>query len=302
MTADFGTAQAPPTVYRQLLDKIKHSLNQAANSVLNMAAILGPRLNDISMYGLADLSIAQTITGMADLVSRRFVRDTGNGLEFVNELARTAVYLGVPGPLRKVLHGQIADRFIEQAERGRKDLDLEIAWHCLRAGRGEQATRYLLSGARNAIARGALHSAEYSLVTALPHLCGSSRAEGLLLLTEVLQEQGRWEESTHPLNDPILSPSHDLASVFSIAADHHISKWSVEKLVADGWALHHIAQATPDSATRVRAVQTAAQLFADLRDEQLCASFLRLTETLSTDDLRPEYIDQLELSKAQLLY
>jgi DNA-binding SARP family transcriptional activator/type II secretory pathway predicted ATPase ExeA/tetratricopeptide (TPR) repeat protein len=302
MTADFGTGCTPPAVYGQLLHKIKHSLNQTTNNVLNLAAILGPRLSDISMYTLADLSIAQTMTGMADLVSRRFVRDTGHGLEFVNELARTAVYLGVPSALRKVLHGHIADRFIEQEARGGKELGLEIAWHCIRAGRGEQATPYLLRGARDAIARGALHAAEYSLTTALPHLSGSARAEALLLLVEVLQEQGRWEESTYPLHDPILSPPHDLASVFSITADHYLAKWPVEKLIADGLTLHHIVQAAPDSATRVRAVRAAAHLYADLRDEHLCTSLLRSAESLSIDDLPPQRIDELELTKAQLLY
>jgi DNA-binding SARP family transcriptional activator/type II secretory pathway predicted ATPase ExeA/tetratricopeptide (TPR) repeat protein len=302
MTTDFGLGDAPPAVYGQLLDKIKHSLNQTTNSVLNMAAILGPRLDDISMYTLADLSMAQTMTGMADLVSRRFVRDSGRGLEFVNELTRTAVYLGVPSALRKVLHGHIADRFIEQEGRGRKDLGLEIAWHCIRAGRGEEATPYLLRGARDAILRGALHAAEYSLTTALPHLSGSARAEGLLLLVEVLQEQGRWEESTYPLQDPLLASPHDLASVFSITADHYTGKWPVEKLRADALTLHHIVQGASDSATRVRALRAAAHLLADLRDEFLCASLLRSAETLPIDDLRPEDIDELELSKAQLLY
>lgn len=302
MTADFGTGRAPPAVYGQLWDRIKHSLSQTTNSVLNMAAILGPRLNDISMYTLADLSIAQTMIGMGDLVSRRFVRDSGRGLEFVNELTRTAVYLGIPRALRKVLHSDIADRFIEQEERGSKDLGLEIAWHCIRAGRGEQATPYLLRGARDAIAGGALHAAEYSLSTALPHLSGSARAEGLLLLVEVLQEQGRWEESILPLNDPILSPPHEMASVFSITADHYAAKWPTDKLVADGLTLHHIAQTSPDSATRVRAVRAAAHLLAYLRDEALCESILRSAETLSIEHLRPELIDDLELSKAQLLY
>jgi tetratricopeptide (TPR) repeat protein len=302
MTADFGTGSAPPAVYSQLLNKIKHSLNQTTNSVLNMAAILGPRLNDISMYTLADLSIAQTMTGMADLVSRRFVRDGSRGLEFVNELTRTAVYLGIPRALRTVLHGSIANRFIEQEERGKKDLGLEIAWHCIRAGRDEQATPYLLRGARDAIARGALHAAEYSLTTALPHLSGSARAEGLLLLVEVLQKQGRWEESTLPLNDPILSPPHDMASVFSITADHYSAGWPIDKLLADESTLQRIAQTAPDSETRVRAIRAAAHLFACLRDENLCAGILRSAEELTINNLRPELIDELELSKAHLLY
>jgi len=302
MTADFGTGGDPPAVYGQLFDKIKHSLSQTTSSVLNMAAILGPRLNDLSLYILADLSISQTMAGMADLVTRRLIRDGGRGLEFVNELTRTAVYLGVPSVLRKVLHGQIANRLIDQEERGSKSLGLEIAWHCIRAGDGEHATQYLLRGARDAIARGALHEAEYSLMTALPHLSGPPRADGLLLLAEVLQEQGRWEESKIPLQDPMLSHPHEMAAVLSIMADHFIARWPVEKVVEDGMALHHIVQAGSDPGTRVRAVRAAAHLYSYLRDEHLCGAFLSSAEGLSIDNLRQEHIDELELSKAKLLY
>ena len=269
---------------------------------MNLAAMLGHRLHDFNIYAIVDLTAGQTMSGMAELVRRRVLRDGLHGLEFVNEMVRTAAYLGVPVTLRKVLHGKIADRFVEEHSRGDDTLALEIAWHSIRAGRGVEATPYLLSGARDAIARGALHEAEYSLTTALPHLAEAARCEGLLLIVEVLQDQGRWEESTYPLQDAALGGSHELASVFSIMADHRTMKWPAEKLTADVTTLEHIVQTATNSVTRVRAVRTAAHLLADLRDERLSARVLEAAEMLPTDQLRPEYVDELELSKAQLLY
>ena len=158
-------------------------------------------LNDLTMYALADLSIAQTTSGLAELASRHFLRDSGHGLEFVNELVRTAVYLGIPTALRKVLHGQIADGFLDQEPGSSSTLGLEIAWHCMRAGRIDEATIHLLNGAREAVRCGALQAAERALSTAIPQLAGAERTEAILLLLEILQEQGSWRESLQVLSE-----------------------------------------------------------------------------------------------------
>ena len=112
MTGDLGGASAIPEVYPKALERLVRSVDPCTQSVLNLASVLGRRLNDVSLYMIADLSVGQTMTGMAELVSRRVLRDGGKGLEFVNELVRTAAYLGVPSPLRRALHSHIADRLI----------------------------------------------------------------------------------------------------------------------------------------------------------------------------------------------
>jgi tetratricopeptide (TPR) repeat protein len=302
MTEDFGLGRPPEASYSKILQSITRSLSPTTHSVMNLAAMLGHRLNDCSMYALIDLTAGQTMSGMSELARRRVLRDGSQGLEFVNEMVRAAAYVGVPVTLRKVLHGKIADRFVEEHSRGNHTLGLEVAWHCIRAGRGEEARPYLLDGARHAIARGALHEAEYALTTALPHLSEAARAEGLLLLVEVLQDQGRWAESISPLQDPVLSRCPDLASVFLLSAEHQITHWPVQRIHADVVRLQHIIQCAVEVPTRVRAVRAAAHLLAALRDESLSMELVTSAESIPTNELSQEYLDELEISKAQLLY
>jgi DNA-binding SARP family transcriptional activator/tetratricopeptide (TPR) repeat protein len=302
MTEDFSVGRRPEAPYHKILERITCSLDTITHNVMNLASILGHRLNDLNMYAIVDLSAGQTMSAMAELVRRRVLRDGTHGLEFVNDMVRTAAYMGLPVTLRKVLHGKIAERFVAKHSRGEDTLGLEIAWHCIRAGRAEQATPYLLDGARDSIAQGALHEAEYSLTTALPTLKGAAKVEGILLLAEVLQDQGRWEESTRPLQDPVVLSEHDLASVFRLSADHRMVKWPVERLRADALILQGIVETAANSTTRARAVRAVARLLSDLRDESLSAAVLRSAEMLPTNNLRREYAYELELSKAQLLY
>ncbi len=122
MTADFqsGLASAP---YRQILDRITRSLDSTTHNVLNLASILGHRLNDLGLYALMDLSSAQTMSAMSELVRRRVLRDGVQGLEFVNEFVRASTYAGVPSSLRRILHGRVADFLLRQKDDGNGDLD-----------------------------------------------------------------------------------------------------------------------------------------------------------------------------------
>jgi tetratricopeptide (TPR) repeat protein len=94
-----------------------------------------------------------------------------------------------------LLHGLIADVLLTRAANGDDSLGLEIAWHCMRCGRKEEATKHLLLGARASIGRGAVHEAERRLASSLDSLTGLQLSEARLLLVELLQEQGRFIES-----------------------------------------------------------------------------------------------------------
>ncbi|HKU62427.1 MAG TPA: AAA family ATPase, partial [Gemmatimonadales bacterium] len=167
MTSELAGEGEGPETYRHILSGLVRTLDPAARTVLDLAAILGPRLNDLSMYALADLSLGQTLGGLVQLASVRVLRETGDGFEFVNELLRAEVYASVPSPLRRTLHGSIADRLL--ALEPTMDVSgLEIAWHCVRAGRQEEALPHLLSGARQAMRQGAAHLAQRALETAMP--------------------------------------------------------------------------------------------------------------------------------------
>lgn len=187
-------------VMDQIIDRIFNELSPPAKAVLDLAAILGDRLNDLKMYELVDLSLAQTLTGMSELTKARILRDGGAELEFRNELLRGRAYLNVPSPLRRALHGLILDRLLR--ENGPENIvaGLTLAWHCYRAGQEEQAHPHLLRGSREALARGAPFEAELALQSVIPRLSGGVREDAVLLYTQALQEQGRWKDSIEALN------------------------------------------------------------------------------------------------------
>ena len=194
MTADAVSASSE-TAYQQILDRVMGDLDDGARAVINLASVLGARLNDLPMYQLVDLSVAQTMAGMARLTELRLLRDGGRALDFRNEVIRAHAYFGVPSPLRTALHGRIADVLLENEGRGETVAGLEIAWHCIRAGRPEQSTPHLLTGAQEAMENGAPFEAEQALSSAMEWLQPRHHPHAMILLAEALQEQGRWEES-----------------------------------------------------------------------------------------------------------
>jgi tetratricopeptide (TPR) repeat protein len=202
MTTDPDASAAPIETYRQLYDRIVESLDTGTRNVLNLAAILGHRVNDISMYTLADLSLGQTMGGMSRLTELRVLRDGGDGLEFVNELIRTHAYINVPTAMRRILHASIAQRLIESERDGTEVMGLEIAWHCVRGGRVEEAVPYLLRGARQALQRGAPHSVELALRSGYPLLIsGHDKGCAKLLLAESVSEQADWPTALQILDN-----------------------------------------------------------------------------------------------------
>jgi DNA-binding SARP family transcriptional activator/tetratricopeptide (TPR) repeat protein len=305
MTAELGGDGAPPAIYRESLERIVRSIDPATHGVLNLAAILGRRLNDIPLYGLVDLSVGQTMSGMAELVKSRVLRDGGFGLEFVNELVRTAAYLGVPAPLRKLLHGGIADRFIRDQERGVEGLGLVIAWHCMRAGRTTEATPHLFRGAQEAIRSGAPHAAENALASALPSLSGCAHSEATLLLAQSLQEQGRWQESLDLLSKACnaASASHrQEALVYDVLARLNLGHASSLNLGHRIPALADIIRTSTDSTIRANAGCALAYALADLNGRDFDESVLGLLDLILHENLNPEAAGRLALAKGCLLF
>jgi tetratricopeptide (TPR) repeat protein len=199
MTTEPGRGGAAVAAYRAIVDRLARSLDSSTRNVLNVAALLGSRMNDLELYSLIDMTVGQTMSGMGRLAELRLLRDGEHGLEFINEVVRAHVYLSIPSPLRRTLHGSVATRLINAT--GGVACGLETAWHCIRAGRIAEAKPYLLKGAEESLDRGAVHEAERGLSEALPLLDGPTLERAVLLLSEVLQDQGRWQESLHVLDE-----------------------------------------------------------------------------------------------------
>lgn len=303
MTTHPGCGGPAPAVYRDILERITRSLDATTHNVLNLASLLGQRLNDPIMFGIVDLSVGQTVTGLAELASRRVLRDGERGLEFVNEMVRAAAYMGVPLTLRRVLHGKIADRLMQQHERGIEDLGLEIAWHCIRAERTAEATPHLLRGAREAIRSGVPFGAERGLATALPELAGSFRTEALVLLAEALQEQSRWEESLASL-DQIGSreaPDYNLAAVLRIRARRRLGFIDAQELAELPEKLLTFIESSADKPSKIRAALEAASVL-DASGAALAPTILERLSSLDLDGLDLDETAHLLLARSMLFY
>jgi tetratricopeptide (TPR) repeat protein len=305
MTAEFGEVGPPPQLYREALERIVRALDPSTRTVLSVASVLGHRLNEVALYGTADLGIAQIMASMAELVSRRVLRDGGNGLEFVNELVRTAAYLGVPPSLRRLLHTRVADQLMETEKQGTQALGLEIAWHCMRAGRVAEATPYLLRGARHAVLSGAPQSAERALTSALPAIGSAARADACLLLAEVLLEQGRMLESIDVLSS--LSPQDaatqcDRITVLTAQAKLNLSRSGTSELPELLSGLTRIVKTSPDARTRALGARALAYLLRTSRWPSRLPELLQVLDDIPTKELDVESLGQLALARALLLY
>jgi DNA-binding SARP family transcriptional activator/tetratricopeptide (TPR) repeat protein len=305
MTTELGGPGVSQSVYRQVLDRIARTLDSATHNVLNMASILGRRLNDLDMYALADLRVGQVMAGLAELSKRRVLRDAGDDLEFVNELVRAAAYLGVPSPLRKSLHSHIADRLIQGQKAGSGQLGLEIAWHCIRAGRESEATPYLWRGAREALTRGAPQSAERALSSALPHLRGVDRQDALVLLAESLQEQSLWQESLETLGRISTedSPRYaEIVEVLSLRAQRSLHYFQPRDLAPVPEKLLRFIRHSTDGSSMVRAAVEAASILNSLRQNTAAATLLASISALSSLVVEDDDKAQLLLAQAMLEY
>ena len=255
------------------------------------------------MYALADLSLGQTLSGLVQLASLRILRETGHGFEFANELLRAEVYASVPSPLRRTLHGSIADRLL--ALEPTSDVSgLEIAWHCVRAGRREEALPHLLSGARQAMRRGAAHLAQRALETALPGIDSANTImEAKLLLAEALQEQGRWRDSLDLLRsmsaicgEPRMYVDSLEARALQSLGSHFLAELQgrVPQLLA-------IVRKATNHRARVLAAQALAYLAADVRDQELANAVLQDLESRFEKVIDEDIESQRSLARVLLL-
>ncbi|HMV31888.1 MAG TPA: AAA family ATPase, partial [Gemmatimonadales bacterium] len=225
MTEDPARAPDHAAAYEQLFARVLRDLSPTARSALHLAAILGERLNDLSMYDIVDLTLADTLKGLTELTGTRILRDGGKGVEFRNELLRRYTYLEVPSPVRRAVHGRIADRLLAAEGRGEPVPGLMLAWHCYRAGRPAEAEPYLLRGAQETLAKGAPVEAELALSSALPSLSVRHRVPAQLALVQALQEQGRWGESLGclPASNAGCGETATLASALELLAKSQLS-------------------------------------------------------------------------------
>jgi len=284
MREGLGHRLPPEDAYRMALDRISESLDPASRLVLQLASVLGPRLNELTLYRIVDLGIGATGSAISVLRSAQLLRETEERLEFVNELIRAHAYLSIPKPMRTALHGEVVSRLLAEEAEGNPVPGLEVAWHLIRAGRRDEATPYLLRGARESMRGGAPHEAERGLATAMDQLREPDRSEAHLLLGEALQEQGRMHESMeylHQVSDKARSEVVSRTNVLRLYA-HCTAGVSQQEGQSDlAMGLLRAAQEATEPNTRLRALWMAASFFRDLREPVLLK---RVSDALDAEE------------------
>jgi DNA-binding SARP family transcriptional activator/tetratricopeptide (TPR) repeat protein len=304
MTADLAE-RTEEGAYDQLFERISRALEPVTQNVLNLAAILGHRLNDLDMYSLIDLGLGSTMSGLGRLTGLRVLREGTEGLEFVNELIRACAYRAVPSPVRRQLHSRIADRLLGLGPDAARQCGLEIAWHCIRGARQQEATSYLLLGAEEAICRGASHEAERALSTSLAKLDTLPRYQAIVLLARSLGEQGRWAECLAFAEDHLSQlPRREADYLRALSANARASVQSLTiALVADTLQdLHTVIRDSPDSRVQIEAVNAAARVCNSVRDPRPAREVYMLCQHIDGLALDSEASFSLASSMAALAY
>jgi tetratricopeptide (TPR) repeat protein len=304
MTPDLRPS-TPARLYASLLDRTVQRLDSASRPVLDLAAVLGARMNDLRFYSMLGLSPGQTVGALEVLVDHGIIGERGSGLEFVNDLVRTHVYLRLPSTIRRQMHALIVDELLRRDGAAIVGGGLELAWHLIRCGRLEEGAGHLLRGAREAIDRGATWEAERALRTGADTLSGEESIAARLLLAEALLEQGRESETREVatvLGASDLDWAHDVATAIATSAMARRADQPVEEALEDFRALLGLVREARVPRARAIAARGAAVFALKLGGQQLADQLLHATHDTPLSGLSTIDLADLRYARATALY
>ena len=154
-----------PRAIGAVFERQTRRLENGIRATLDLAAVLGRRLTEVSLYSAIDLSAGQAAEALSRLRDEGYLREVSGDLEFRNELIRAQAYYAVAAPTRQYLHRRVASLLANSHSQGDKTISLEIAWHHLRGGDVGRAVPYAIEGAEAVLAVGAPHGAREILRT-----------------------------------------------------------------------------------------------------------------------------------------
>lgn len=304
MTPEFAT-NISEDVYGSLIDRVLQRLEPTCRPVLDLAAVLGGRMNDLRFYAMLGLSSAQSIGSLGVLVDHSVLRDGGAGLEFVNDMVRTHIYQRLPSTIRTQLHALVADELLQRDKELHCVNGLELAWHLIRCGRLTEGSAYLLRGAREAIDHGAAWEAERALRTGEEVLQNEQSIAGRLLLAESLLEQGR-ESETREIAIPVESErcewAREMSNAIAIAALARVPEQPVDEALSSFHALVDIVCHATVARARGIAARGAAVFALKLGDSRYAEELLAATAVADYVGLNTIDIADLRYARATALY
>ena len=165
---DSAVLDLPSTVREMVMQRVRQ-LSEAQARVLGLAAALGKSFDHETLVALAGGDEDEVDTAVM-LFRRLQLLDAEPGRDyryrFRHELTRRVVYEELPRAARKRMHQRAAEVLRELPSTPAVDL----AYHMLRAGAGEQAIPFCIKAAEEAQRRGGYHEAADLYERALPLL------------------------------------------------------------------------------------------------------------------------------------
>jgi len=198
-----------PRAIGAVFERQSRRLDLVTKAALDLAAILGRRLCDLSLYAAVDLPPGPAAEALSRLKSEGLLREVGGDLEFRNELIRAQAYYSITSRVRQNLHARVGDLLAIRPPLIDSAVSLEIAWHYLRGDQGSIALPFAHSGAEAFLAIGAPREAEEILraietVKQPPAAFKKTR----LFLAKALVDQSKADSALPIINR--LSVDHDL--------------------------------------------------------------------------------------------
>ncbi|HLZ46165.1 MAG TPA: hypothetical protein VKQ05_10860, partial [Gemmatimonadales bacterium] len=181
-----------PRAIGAVFDRQSRRLEGTTRAALDLAAVLGRRLTDISLYSAIDLSMGEAAEALSRLQDEGYLREVSGVLEFRNELIRAHAYYTIAAAPRQHLHRRVARLLAETSTQDDKTVSLEIAWHHLRGKDVSSAIPFAVEGAEAFLAVGAPHGAQEILEAILAADQQSKQSRELrLLLAKALMDQSK---------------------------------------------------------------------------------------------------------------
>jgi len=169
------TAALLPERVRDLIRSRVERLGPDARKLVAVAAVAGREFDFALLQRAAGQDELEASEALEELVRRKLLRAVGERFDFTHDRIRRAVDEGLLAPMRRALHGAIAEALEALHARDPAQVCDRLAYHYARAERDEKAVAYLTQSAARAARSGAHGDAIKALDEALRQLARGRR-------------------------------------------------------------------------------------------------------------------------------